>query len=85
MSDDLARTLREAGHADIAEALERDQLRDQLREAGRGDLADAPEAAGSGQPAEPAPAAPANANQREAEVIVGALREAGAWPHDEAA
>ena len=40
MSDDLTEGLREAGHDDLAEALERKQLAGRLRESGRDDLAD---------------------------------------------
>ena len=44
MTDDLAGALREAGHADIADALERKQLANRLREGGREDLAEQLEA-----------------------------------------
>jgi hypothetical protein len=52
MSDDLTEGLRDAGHDDLAEALERKQLAGQLREGGREDLADQLEA---GREPEPAP------------------------------
>jgi hypothetical protein len=54
MSDRLSDALREGGHADLADQLERKQLAGQLRETGRNDLAErleTPEA----PPAEPEP------------------------------
>jgi hypothetical protein len=51
---DLAAALREAGHGDVAHALERKELVGRLRQAGRGDLADALEAGDQTPPAEEA-------------------------------
>ena len=50
---DLSDALREGGHADLAEQLDRKQLAGQLRESGRTDLADRLETAET--PAEPEP------------------------------
>jgi hypothetical protein len=60
MTDNLSSALREAGHPDIAEALERKALAGQLRQAGRDDLADSLEAGDQPAPVEGAqpPAAP---------------------------
>jgi hypothetical protein len=57
---DLAAALREAGHDDVAAALERKGLAGQLRQAGRPDLADQLEASDQTQPVEEAqpPATP---------------------------
>lgn len=58
---DLAAALREAGHKDVADALERKELAGRLRQSGRDDLADALEAGDPAPaveetpPAEPAP------------------------------
>lgn len=51
---DLAAALREAGHGDVADALERKELAGRLRQAGRGDLADALEGGDQTTPAEEA-------------------------------
>jgi hypothetical protein len=86
---DLAAALREAGHGDVADALERKELAGRLRQSGRDDLADALE--GGDQPAEaleageqpadkrqerPAPASPAEQEQRFAEQYRDALNAA---------
>jgi len=59
---ELAAALRDAGHSDVADALERKELAGRLRQTGRDDLADQLEAgapAGEAEPsAEPTPAAP---------------------------
>jgi hypothetical protein len=48
---DLAAALREAGHEDVAAALEKKELAGRLRQNGRDDLAHALEAGGQGNPA----------------------------------
>ena len=60
MTDNLSAALREAGHTEIADALERKSLAGQLRTAGRDDLADSLEAGDQTAPVEGAqpPAAP---------------------------
>jgi hypothetical protein len=80
---DLAAALREAGHPDVADALERKELAGRLRQSGRDDLADALEAGGeAGAPAreqedEAAPGAtPVNAERQFAEQYRDALNAA---------
>lgn len=74
MNDDLARELREAGHPDLAEALERKQLGTQLRDLGRDDLADAVQAG-----AEVVPPAAETDDQRvrDGQVLLDGLRAKG--------
>jgi hypothetical protein len=48
---DLAAALREAGHGDVADALEKKELAGRLRQSGRDDLANQLEAGGETSPA----------------------------------
>ena len=79
---DLSAALKEAGHDELAAALERKSLAGQLRQAGRDDLADALEA--DQPPAEQTPAAPTDpveaARQQEAAALYEGLVRAGIAP-----
>ena len=80
---DLSAALKEAGHDELAAALERKSLAGQLRQAGRDDLADALEA--DQPPAEQTPAAPTRpaveaARQHEAAAMYEGLVRAGIAP-----
>ena len=75
---DLVTALREAGHGDVADALERKELAGRLRQSGRDDLADQLEAGQQEttpvEPAEPEPpVTPAEQHQRLAEDYRDAL------------
>ena len=79
---DLSAALKEAGHDELAAALERKSLAGRLRQAGRDDLAEALEA--DQPPAEQTPAAPTNrveaARQHEGARLYEGLVRAGIAP-----